>query len=124
MGEGKAARGSRVVGGDALRCRDGSCASASASRCSCRHDLVSQRDLFASVVARGARAGLCSTVTADAMPARNALCVVMEYISWDQSYRMVLSVRRRIHWGIGRFCFLALASFCFVRKDLWLCGRS
>lgn len=41
-----------------------------------------------------------------------------------QSYRMVLSVRRRIHWGIGRFCFFALASFCFVRKDLWLCGRS
>lgn len=23
---------------------------------------------------------------------------------------------------MGRFCFFALASFCFVRKDLWLCG--
>lgn len=34
---------------------------------------------------------------------------------------MVLSVRRRIHWGMGRFCFFALASFCLVRKDLWLC---
>lgn len=44
--------------------------------------------------------------------------------SRGQSYRMVLSVRRRIHWGMGRFCFFALASFCFVRKDLWLCGRS
>ena len=32
---------------------------------------------------------------------------------------MVLPVRRRIHWGIGRFCFWALANFCFVRKDLW-----
>jgi len=37
-----------------------------------------------------------------------------------QSYLMVLPVRRRIHCGIGRFCFCALASFCFVRKDLWL----
>lgn len=35
---------------------------------------------------------------------------------------MVLPVRRRIHWGIGLFCFWALASFCFVRKDLWLCS--
>lgn len=35
---------------------------------------------------------------------------------------MVLFVRRRIHWGIGRFCFCALASFCLVRKDFWLCG--
>ena len=33
---------------------------------------------------------------------------------------MVLPVRIRIHWGIGRFCFCALASFCFVRNDLWL----
>lgn len=40
-----------------------------------------------------------------------------------QSYRMVLPVRRRIHWGMGRFWFFALASFCFVRKDLWLCHR-
>lgn len=36
-------------------------------------------------------------------------------------YLMVLPVRRRIHWGIGRFCFWALASFCLVRKDFWLC---
>lgn len=35
---------------------------------------------------------------------------------------MVLPVRRRIHCGIGRFCFCALASFCLVRKDLWLLG--
>lgn len=32
---------------------------------------------------------------------------------------MVLPVLRRIHWGIGRFCFWALASFCLVRKDFW-----
>ena len=31
---------------------------------------------------------------------------------------MVFPVLNRIHWGIGRFCFWALASFCFVRKDL------
>jgi len=35
------------------------------------------------------------------------------------TYRIVLPVRRRIHCGMGRFCFWALASFCFVRKDLW-----
>ena len=39
-----------------------------------------------------------------------------------RAYRMVLPVRRRIHWGIGRFCFWALASFCLVRNDLWLCN--
>lgn len=36
-------------------------------------------------------------------------------------YLMVLPVLKRIHWGIGRFCFWALASFCLVRKLLWLC---
>lgn len=41
-----------------------------------------------------------------------------------QSYLMVLPVRRRIHCGIGLFCFWALASLTFVRKDLWLCWRS
>ena len=41
----------------------------------------------------------------------------------DLSYLMVLPVRRRIHCGIGRFCFCALASFFFVRKDLWLWMR-
>jgi hypothetical protein len=35
---------------------------------------------------------------------------------------MVLLVLRRIHWGMGRFCFCAFASFCLVRKVLWLCG--
>jgi hypothetical protein len=34
---------------------------------------------------------------------------------------MVLSVFRRIHWGMGLFCFWALASFCLVRNDLWDC---
>lgn len=36
------------------------------------------------------------------------------------AYLIVLLVLNRIHWGIGLFCFCALASFCFVRKDLWL----
>lgn len=40
---------------------------------------------------------------------------------WVVSYRMVLPVRRRIHWGMGRFCFWALASFCLVLKVFWLC---
>ena len=35
-------------------------------------------------------------------------------------YLMVFPVLNRIHCGIGLFCFCALASFCFVRKDLWL----
>lgn len=40
------------------------------------------------------------------------------------SYLMVLPVLNRIHCGIGLFCFWALASFCLVRKDLWLCSES
>jgi len=36
-------------------------------------------------------------------------------------YLMVLPVLRRIHWGMGRFCFCARASFCLVRNDLWDC---
>lgn len=40
-----------------------------------------------------------------------------------QSYLMVLPVLRRTHCGMGRFCFCALASFCFVRKVLCDCGR-
>jgi len=35
-------------------------------------------------------------------------------------YLIVFPVLRRIHCGIGLFCFWARASFCFVRKDLWL----
>ena len=34
------------------------------------------------------------------------------------TYRMRLSVRRRIHWGIGRFCFIFFARKSFVRRDL------
>jgi hypothetical protein len=37
-------------------------------------------------------------------------------------YLIVLFVLRRIHWGMGRFCFCARASFCLVRKDFWLCS--
>lgn len=35
------------------------------------------------------------------------------------SYRMVLSVRRRIQWGIGLFCFIFLPRVTLVRKVLW-----
>jgi hypothetical protein len=35
-----------------------------------------------------------------------------------KAYLMVLPVRRRIHCGIGRFCFWALASLTLVRNDL------
>jgi hypothetical protein len=40
-----------------------------------------------------------------------------------ESYLMVLLVLRRIHWGMGRFCFCARASFCLVRKDFWDCSE-
>lgn len=36
---------------------------------------------------------------------------------------MVFPVLNRIHCGMGRFCFCAFASFCFVRNDLWLCTK-
>lgn len=38
--------------------------------------------------------------------------------AWE-TYLMVLPVRRRIHCGIGRFCFCFLARICLVRKVLW-----
>jgi hypothetical protein len=55
-----------------------------------------------------------------------SLCVVPKHVElltkrW-RSYLMVLPVLNRIHWGMGLFCFWALASFCFVRKVLWLCN--
>lgn len=34
-------------------------------------------------------------------------------------YLILLLVRMRIQLGIGRFWRCFLASFCFVRKDLW-----
>lgn len=39
--------------------------------------------------------------------------------SGRKTYLMVLPVRRRIHCGIGRFCFCFLARICLVRKVLW-----
>lgn len=98
--------------GDASRCRDESCASASASHCSCKISVSYEMFLIPR----------CSTGTrAVSHRHRCRAAYGVGIFSWGQSYRMVLSVRRRIHWGIGRFCFFALASFCFVRKDLWLC---
>jgi len=40
-------------------------------------------------------------------------------ISGSVTYRIVLSVRMRIHWGIGRFCFCFLAKIFFILKVLW-----
>lgn len=34
-------------------------------------------------------------------------------------YRILLPVRILIHWGIGRFCFSFLASFCLILNVLW-----
>lgn len=41
------------------------------------------------------------------------------WINIDMSYLMVLSVLRRIHWGIGLFCFSFLASFFLIFRVLW-----
>lgn len=35
------------------------------------------------------------------------------------AHRILLSVRRRIHCGIGRFCFIFFASVIFVLRRLW-----
>lgn len=32
---------------------------------------------------------------------------------------MELSVRKRIHCGMGRFCLAFFASFCLMRKVFW-----
>ena len=36
-----------------------------------------------------------------------------------ETYRMVLSVRRRIHCGIGRFCFCFFPKMRLILNDLW-----
>ena len=42
-----------------------------------------------------------------------------------ETYRMVLSVRRRIHCGIGRFCFCFFPKMRLILNDLWDgCGAS
>ena len=53
-------------------------------------------------------------------PSDRATTGVCLAVTAQSSYLILLLVRRRIHCGSGRFCFCALASFCFVRKDLWL----
>ena len=43
-----------------------------------------------------------------------------------RAYRIVLPVRSRIHWGMGRFCFCFFARMDLVRKDLkdpWRLGK-
>ena len=34
-------------------------------------------------------------------------------------YLIVVPVRRRNHWGMGRFCLIFLARILLVRKDFW-----
>ena len=62
-------------------------------------------------------------VTAQPSPSLLLRLNVNAMVFHGDMYRMVLPVRRRIHWGIGLFCFWALASFCLTRKVLWLCFR-
>jgi hypothetical protein len=45
-----------------------------------------------------------------------------QFLVSSSTYRIVFPVRRRIHWGMGLFCFAAFASFCLVRKVLWACN--
>ena len=43
----------------------------------------------------------------------------------QKTHRMVLSVRRRIHCGIGRFCFCFFPKMRLILNDLWDgCGAS
>lgn len=51
----------------------------------------------------------------------HAAFIAVQRLRGRRAYRTELLVRRRIHWGTGRFCFCDLASFCLVRKDLRLC---
>lgn len=104
-----------------LRCRGGSCASVYAWRCNYnqRVSLASVQNRIAAVllVAKrplGRRYG-------ERARSRGPRGLGALFVRGGRAYRMVLPVRRRIHWGIGRFCFWALASFCLVRNDLWLC---
>lgn len=50
-------------------------------------------------------------------------CIQIQMDVSRVTYLIVFPVLNRIHWGIGRFCFCALASFCFVRKDLLDCSQ-
>ena len=64
--------------------------------------------------------GDCLNVQFSASPV-TALAVVAtgDQETSASGYRMVLSVRRRIQWGTGRFCFIFLPRMRFVLKDLW-----
>jgi len=41
---------------------------------------------------------------------------IVSILSHSNSKNYSLSVFRRNHWGIGRFCLAFLASFCLIRK--------
>ena len=53
------------------------------------------------------------------IPTISSSCAIGQMVRVFQTHRIVFPVLNRIHCGIGRFCFCAFASFCFVRKDLW-----
>jgi hypothetical protein len=46
-------------------------------------------------------------------------CGLIVRICFRDAHRMVLSVRRRIHCGMGRFCFAFFARILLIRKDFW-----
>lgn len=131
--------GSGEEGGDeTLRCRGGSCASVYAWRCNCsKEEYVSIGGGLCFRTEDGSRVCMArrkpAVLTADARAGSGrqdrgrdggavSFSLTASFEEGRRAYRMVLPVRRRIHWGIGRFCFWALASFCLVRNDLWLCS--
>lgn len=88
--------------------RSSSCANVVALRCICRQ-IASVNAIRKPYVVR-----LLALQRGCSFPSRSLAA------TRHGTYLMVLPVRRRIHCGMGRFCFCAFASLVFVRKDLWL----
>jgi hypothetical protein len=92
----------RGCGGESSRYRDGSCANDVSWRCTWGCQSMSKQ---------------CLVLVWD-----QAMAEGIVDLATGVPYLIVLFVLRRIHWGMGRFCFCARASFCLVRKDFWLCS--
>lgn len=119
--------------GESLRYRCGSCASDVSWRCTCWTILWLVRVLCILLSRCGAtvRPQMLNFAAAHLPPSQSSNPPSWTLHSPSSSpfqsgvsvlaYLMVLSVFRRIHWGMGLFCFWALASFCLVRNDLWDC---
>lgn len=59
----------------------------------------------------------CITKTVKGNPIQHN--VYLRDLDIDSTYRMVLSVRRRIHWGMGRFCFCFFAKCFLILNVFW-----